>query len=69
MVSLSLFGDEKKLRIGWASANGSGRRTRFECSQKKSGFKCETSPLSNFQTPALIDLCAGRITVDAREKD
>ena len=21
------------------------------------------------QTPALIDLCAGRITVDAREKD
>jgi hypothetical protein len=31
--------------------------------------KCETSPLSNFQTPALINLCAGRITVDAREKD
>jgi hypothetical protein len=29
----------------------------------------KTSPLSNFQTPALIDLCAGRITVDAREKD
>jgi len=25
--------------------------------------------LSNIQTPALIDLCAGRITVDAREKD
>ena len=29
----------------------------------------KTSLLSDFQTPALIDLCAGRITVDAREKD
>ncbi len=36
---------------------------------KRAASKCETSPLSNFQTPALIDLCAGRITVDAREKD
>jgi|GEM_PF-3180367 len=36
---------------------------------KRAASKCETSLLSNFQTPALIDLCAGRITVDAREKD
>jgi hypothetical protein len=36
---------------------------------KRAASKCETSQLSNFQTPALIDLCAGRITVDAREKD
>jgi hypothetical protein len=40
-----------------------------ECSHKRAASKCETSLLSNFQTPALIDLCAGRITVDAREKD
>jgi hypothetical protein len=36
---------------------------------KRAASKCETSQLSNFQTPALIVLCAGRITVDAREKD
>ncbi len=36
---------------------------------QRAASKCETSLLSNFQTPALIDLCAGRITVDAREKD
>jgi hypothetical protein len=36
---------------------------------KKAASKYETSPLSNFQTPALTDLCAGRTTVDAREKD
>jgi hypothetical protein len=35
----------------------------------RAASKCKTGPLSNFQTPALIDLCAGRITVDAREKD
>jgi len=30
---------------------------------------CETSPLSNHpKRPALIVFCAGRITVDAREK-
>jgi hypothetical protein len=36
---------------------------------QRAASKCETSLLSNFQTPALINLCAGRITVDAREKD
>ena len=36
---------------------------------KRAASKSKTSPLSNFQTPALIDLCAGHITVDAREKD
>jgi hypothetical protein len=36
----------------------------------KSGFDmCETSLLSNYpKRPALIVLCAERITVDAREK-
>jgi hypothetical protein len=37
--------------------------------EERAASKYATSLLSNFQTPALIDLCAGRITVDAREKD
>jgi hypothetical protein len=37
--------------------------------KKRAASKFETSLLSNFQTPALINLCAERITVDAREKD
>jgi hypothetical protein len=36
---------------------------------QKSGFVVVISLLSKIQTPALIVLCAGRITVDAREKD
>jgi hypothetical protein len=37
---------------------------------KKSGFEVLKQACSRtFQTPALNDLCAGRITVDAREKD
>jgi hypothetical protein len=37
---------------------------------KRAASKCETSPLSNFQNASANRfLCAGRITVDAREKD
>jgi hypothetical protein len=36
----------------------------------RAASKFETSLLSNYpKRPALIVLCAGRITVDAREKD
>jgi hypothetical protein len=38
--------------------------------QKRAASKVENSLLSNSsKRPALIVLCAGRITVDAREKD
>jgi hypothetical protein len=36
---------------------------------KKSGFELKQTRSRTSKTPALIDLCAGRITVDAREKD
>jgi len=37
---------------------------------KESGFGVLNKPaLELSKRPALIDLCAGRITVDAREKD
>jgi hypothetical protein len=40
----------------------------FGCSESAS--EVEISLLSNYpKTPALLFLCAGRITVDAREKD
>jgi hypothetical protein len=46
-----------------------GRRTWFGCS-KRAASEFENKPtLELSKTPALIDLCAGRITVDAREKD
>jgi hypothetical protein len=36
---------------------------------KRAASKCETSLLSNFQNAGADRFCAGRITVDAREKD
>jgi len=36
---------------------------------KRAASKYETSLLSNYPNASAIVLCAGRITVDAREKD
>jgi len=52
-----------------ASVNGSSRRTEFGCSQKERLLKLQSACSRTIQTPALTRLCAGRITVDAREKD
>jgi len=66
---LSPFGNEKKLRI-WI---GFGETVAVEgpvrmLSQKERLLKIQNKPaLELTKRPALIDLCAGRITVDARE--
>jgi len=60
---------KKKLRIGWGFGETVAVEGPGSDALKRAASKCETSLLSNFQTPALIELCAGRITVDAREKD
>jgi len=58
---------EKKLRIGFGFGERCVRRIRFGCS--KSSFKVCNDLLSNHPNVRRYDLHAGRITVDAREKD
>src|ERR1051326_9396124 len=49
--------------------NGSGRRTRFGCSKKERLRSVKQACSRTSKTPALIDLCAERITVDARSEE
>jgi len=61
---------KKKLRIGFGFGERWRSKDHVRMLLTRSGFDvCETCLLSNHpKRPALI-LCAGRITVDAREKD
>jgi hypothetical protein len=60
---------KRKLRIRF----GFGETVAFEESGSDalntSASKCETNLLSNHPKRPALSLCAGRITVDAREKD
>ena len=65
---LSLVGiKEAANRIGFVNGSSEGAGVRM---LKRAASEIENQPaLELSKTPALIDLCAGRITVDAREKD
>jgi len=59
----------KKLRIGFGFGERLRSKNQVRVLSIESGFKCKTNLLSNHpKRPALIVLCAERITVDAREK-
>ena len=65
---LSLFGNKEKLRIGLASVNGSSEGAGVRM-LKRAASEVENQPALELSKRQRYHLCAGRITVDAREKD
>ncbi len=64
-----LLGMKRSYESDLTSANGGIRRIRFGCSQSRAASSLTTNPLSNHPNVRRYRICAGRITVDAREKD